>query len=262
MFKAGFLMLIFLLVSFTQKDNYRKVTNSCFGEGEHFEYRVHYGFLNAAEATVDVAPQIQMVNNRPCYKVMVVGKTVGAFDFMNKIRDTWHSWIDTTAIVAQKSYRNIQENNYRKEETVIYDQPNDQATVNVKGEAPETFKIPNYAQDAISAYFYLRVVDYNKIKVGDIVQVPAFFDRQIYQTRVKYRGREIVKTKFGKIKAIKLNPLMNSDNELFKGENSIRMWVSDDENRVPIRVEVDLWVGSMVMELRNYRGTKQDFKWL
>lgn len=51
------------------------------------------------------------------------------------------------------------------------------------------------------------------------------------------------------------------DNQLFKGENSIRIWVSDDANKVPIKVEVDLWVGSLVMEVRSFRGARNNFNW-
>ncbi len=257
------ILLSFVLVfcmAFIPKDGYRQVENKSFGVGEYFEYRVHYGLFNAAEARVMVSPQVQLVNGRPCYKVDIQGKTVGAFDWITRIRDNWQSWIDTVAIVPQKSYRNIQEDTYRKEETVLYDHSKDDAIVNDEA-GQKIYDIPNNAQDAISGYYFLRTIDFDKTNVGDIVQVPTFFDKQIYQMKVKYRGREVVKTKFGKINAIKLNPVM-PENQLFKGDNSIRIWVSDDVNKVPVRVEVDLWVGSMIMEVKKYGGLRQDFKWL
>ena len=253
------------LLSFIPRDGYRQIENTSFGPGEFFEYKVHYGLFNAAEARVSVSPQIQTVNGRPCYKVEIAGKTVGAFDWVSRIRDNWQSWIDTSAIVPQKSYRNIQEDKYRKEETVIYNHAKDErnaarATVTDEN-GQKNYDIPNNAQDVISGYYFLRTIDFNKYSSGDVINIPAFFDREIYSMKIRYRGRETVKTKFGTIAAIKLNPVLSTNNQLFKGDNSIRIWVSDDANKVPVRVEVDLWVGSMVMEMRKYGGLRQDFKW-
>jgi hypothetical protein len=93
-----------------------------------------------------------------------------------------------------------------------------------------------------------------------VVEVPTFFENSVYKLKVKYRGRDVVKTKYGKIKALRLTPIM-PNNELFKGENSIRIWVSDDANKVPIKVEVDLWVGALVMEVSSYRGARNTYNW-
>ncbi len=113
--------IIFVLgTGFASLNAYRRVVNTSFGPGEHLEYRVHYGFINAAEAVVDVSPTLYKVNERPCYRVNVDGRTVGAFDLVTRIRDTWRSYIDTSAILPQKFYTNLQENNYRKEENITF----------------------------------------------------------------------------------------------------------------------------------------------
>jgi hypothetical protein len=88
-----------------------------------------------------------------------------------------------------------------------------------------------------------------------------FFDDEIYNMRVKYNGKGIVRTKYGKINVIKLNPILPKNN-MFDGEDAIRIWVSDDRNRVPIKIEVDFAVGGATMELKNYRNTKYQFNWL
>jgi hypothetical protein len=79
--------------------------------------------------------------------------------------------------------------------------------------------------------------------------------------RVKYRGKGMVKTKFGKIRAFKITPMMPK-NKLFDGEESIRIWVSDDANKIPVKVEVDLFVGAIELDIRNYRNLKHEPKWL
>ncbi|PRY40851.1 uncharacterized protein DUF3108 [Spirosoma oryzae] len=238
---------------------YRRVVNNSFGPGEHLEYRVHYGFLNAAEATVDVSPTLYKVNERPCYRVNVDGRTVGAFDLVTRIRDTWRSYIDTSAILPQKFYTNLQENDYRKEENITFNH----ATNTVKAEERterDVFHVPDNVHDLISGYYFLRTIDFTHIANGQVLEVPAFYDDMVYNMKVRYRGRQVLKTKQGKINVIRLHPVLPS-NKLFKEEESIRIFVSDDVNKIPVKVEVDLWVGSMVMDLRQNSGLKQDLKY-
>ncbi|MFN8344507.1 MAG: DUF3108 domain-containing protein [Spirosomataceae bacterium] len=253
------LLLLMTATAFSAKDSYRRIPQTSFGTGERFEYRVHYGIFNAANAVVEVSPQIQYVNGRPCYKINIVGTTLGAFSWFAKVRDEWQSWMDTSAIVSQKFYRNIQENNYRKVETTVFNHDTDDAVVTDEN-GTKKFDVPNHIQDAISGYFYLRTLDFTKLSPNEVVDVPTFFESSVYKLKIKYKGKDTVKTKFGKIKAFKLAPIM-PNNELFKGENSIRIWVSDDANKVPIKVEVDLWVGSLVMEVSSYGGARNSFKW-
>ncbi len=254
-------LFIVVATGFVAKDeDYRKISNNSFVAGENFEYKVNYGLFSAAEASVSVSPQVTNINGRPCYKISVHGKTLGAFDWLANIKDNWQTWIDTSAIVPQKFYRNIQENKYRKEEVVVYDHSKNSALVNDENGA-KTYNTLNNAQDAISGYYFLRTIDYSKYNPGDVIQIPTFFDKESYTTKIRYRGRETIKTRLGKIKVIKINPIL-PENQLFKGENSIRIWVSDDINKVPVRIEVDLWVGSMVMEMRRYSGVRQEFNWL
>ena len=249
-----------LATGFTYMDAYRRVSNTSFGPGEHLEYRVHYGFLNAAEAIVDVSPTLYKVNDRPCYRVNVDGRTVGAFDLVTHIRDTWRSYIDTSAILPQKFYSSLQENKFRKEENITFNH----ATNTVKAEESterDVFKVPDNVHDFISGYYFLRTIDFNKLNTGQILEVPAFYDDTVYNMKVRYRGKDVIKTKQGKINVLKINPVL-PQNKLFKDEESIRIFVSDDVNKVPVKVEVDLWVGSMVMDLRRNDGLKQPLKYL
>lgn len=250
--------ILLLASGFTYLNTYRRVVNTSFGPGEHLEYRVHYGFVNAAEATVDVSPTLYKVNDRPCYRVNVDGRTVGAFDFVTTIRDTWRSYIDTSAILPQKFYTSLQENKYRKEENITFNH----ATNTVKAEERterDVFKVPDNVHDIISGYYFLRTIDFNRLPNGQIIELPAFYDDTVYNMKVRYRGKDVIKTKQGKINVLKLNPVLG-DNALFKKDESIRIYVSDDANKVPVKAEVDLWVGSMVMDLKRNAGLKQPLR--
>lgn len=186
------LWVLLIFPAFHAKDSYRRLAQTSFGVGEHFEYRVHYGIFNAADAVVDVSPQIQYVNGRPCYKISIVGTTLGAFSWFAKVRDEWQSWMDTSAIVSQKFYRNIQENNYRKVETTLFNHATDDAVVTDEN-GSKKFDVPNHIQDAISGYFYLRTLDFNKLQPNDVVDVPTFLESSVYKLKVKYREKTQLK---------------------------------------------------------------------
>jgi hypothetical protein len=254
---SGFFLLGLITCGFVGNDSYRRVINQSFTTGEVLEYRVHYGIINAGEATIDVSPSLYKINNRVCYKVNVFGRTTGVFDWTLRIRDTWRSYIDTAAFVPQRFYINIQEGRYRKEETVYFDHTKHTVqSVEVNSDTKE-FKIPPNVQDIVSGYYYLRTIDFDQLKEGTVINVDAFFDDEFYDFKIKYLGKEEIKTKFGKINTVVITPIMPT-NSLFKGENPIRVWISDDTNKVPLKVEADMVVGAVAMDLKGYKGLRKD----
>ncbi|MEO6287413.1 MAG: DUF3108 domain-containing protein [Dyadobacter sp.] len=254
------LLILFSFKQYEEKsEQNRVVPNKSFCTGERVEYRVHYGFINAAEAKVEVGKNVSMINNRPCFRVNVTGRTVGAFDLISRVRDTWRSYIDTTAILPHMFERQIQENKYRKEEKIFFNHSKDQAVSSIKDET-KTFNVPNNIHDIISGYFFLRTINFEKVTEGEIIEVPTFFDGQVYKLRVRYVGRDVIKTKFGKTKVLRLNPLI-PDNKFFKDEGAMRLWVSDDSNKIPLKAEVELKIGSLEMDLKSYKGLRKDLVW-
>jgi len=261
--KLPIILSVFLITaiffSFKQFEQNRVVVNKSFGFGEKVEYRVHYGFINAAEAKVEIEKKLNVVNNRPCYKINVTGRTVGPFDLISRVRDTWRSYVDTSAILPQAFYRSVQENKYRKEETVTFNHNKNLAISNVKEES-KTYNVPHHVHDIISGYFFLRTINFEKINEGEIIEVPTFFDGEVYKLRIRYVGKDVIKTKFGKTRVLRLNPLI-PDNKLFKGEGAMRLWISDDSNKIPLKVEVELVIGSLEMDLKSYKGLRKDLTW-
>lgn len=245
--------------SFKQYEQNRVIPNHSFCTGEKVEYRVHYGFINAAEAKVEIAKSVSVINNRPCFKVNATGRTVGAFDLISRVRDTWRSYIDTSAILPHMFERQIQENKYRKDERVMFNHNKDQAISSEKDET-KTFNVPNNIHDIISGYFFLRTINFEKVSEGEVIEVPTFFDGEIYKLRVRYSGKDVIKTKFGKTRVLRLNPII-PHNKLFKGESPMRLWISDDSNKIPLKAEVELVIGSLEMDIKSYKGLRKEITW-
>ncbi|QDA60811.1 DUF3108 domain-containing protein [Hymenobacter jejuensis] len=249
-----------LLTSFGPNDVMRAVPNTSFTRGEVLNYKVHYGLINAAEATIEVANDIHRINDRPCYKATVTGRTTGSFDLFLRIRDTWRSYIDTTSILPQRFFRNIEENHYRKKETVDFDHARDVVMVEVRKKEKDppkqgTYKVPNNVQDLVSGVYFLRTINYDQRRIGEVIRVQGFFDEEVFNMDVIYKGRETVETKAGNIRAIKLVPKMPS-NKLFRGENAISVYLSDDRNKIPVLIQAEMFVGSVKVDMYKYQGLR------
>ena len=112
----------------------------------------------------------------------------------------------------------------------------------------------------VSAFYYLRNnYETDKIEVGDEVKLNMFFDEENYLFRLKFLGRETIKTKFGRIETLKFRPYVLAG-RVFKEQESLTLWVSADENKIPLKVKADLAVGSLRADLEAFKGLKHSFK--
>ena len=232
--------------------------NPSFKTGETIRYKVHYGLINAAEATVETSGSLDRVAERPCYRATVSGHTTGSFDFFLHIRDQWRSYIDTASILPLRATRDITEKGYHKKETVDFDHQRDIADVqNHDKENPTrtAYKIPNNAQELVSGFYYLRTLRYEHLKPGDVIKMPGFFDESTFNLEVVFKGRELVETKAGTIRALKLVPKL-PNNKLFRGEDAIKVYLSDYHNKIPVLFQAEMFVGSVKVDMYKCEGLK------
>ncbi|MBL7871799.1 MAG: DUF3108 domain-containing protein [Cyclobacteriaceae bacterium] len=263
----GFLAFI-LLTSFSseRRKDFIEIKNTSFGTGEVLEYRVNFGFFTVGKASTVVEKAIYTKNSRPCYKVDAYGETLGFVSWISKVNDQWGAYVDTAALVTHVSYRKIKEGNYRKDEVITYNHDKLEAEVKVKNketgvyEAPKYYKTPDNVRDMVAGFLYLRAIDFNKkYKKGDTLAISGFFEDTPYNMKIIYDGKETIKTKVGKIHCHRLVPIM-PDNKIFDGENSITCWMSDDGNRVPVKIQAKMFIGSTGIELTNFRGLRNQFR--
>ena len=264
--RLGILTLI--ISGFLSGDNaYRNLRNESFSPGEFLEYRVHLGFINAGFATLHISEDIYIINDRPCFKADIIGESAGILDIFYNVRDNWGSYIDTASIVPHRAYRYIAENRYRKNEIVNFEHSTDTAIVSKLDKKTRELKrkvyypIPKNVQDIVSGYYYLRTIDFNRMTVGDTLTVAAFFDEEVYHLNIIYLGKDEVKTKFGRINAFVLSPIMPT-NKLFRGNHPIKVWFSNDKNKVPLKIKAAMFVGSVEVDLKSHKNLRNPFSFV
>lgn len=257
------LSLLFLL-AFTGSDKpigNKKLKNSTFGIGETLTYRASIGIIHAAEATFQVDDRIHTVNGRPNFKIDVYAKTVGIFDVFQRVRDNWGTMMDTTHMIPHRSYRYIEEGKYRKNEIVNFEQDQNKAVlskldkVTRKVKETENFNVPENVQDLVSGYYYFRLMDFSKLQKGDTVSVKGFFDSELYDMKIVFEGKESLNSKLGEFKTLVFYPVMKQ-NKIFGSDNPVKMWISDDKNRIPLKIKVNLFVGSVDMDLKSFANLR------
>ena len=233
---------------------------SSFGKGEWFRFEMSYsGFLKAGEATITVNEA--MYENKPVHHVVGKGWTTGAISWFFKVEDRYESYFDKEKIIPYKFIRNIDEGGHTKNIEITFDQENNKAHVNnIKHNRKSVFDTKPNIQDMISTFYYLRDnLDVDNLNTGTEVHVDMFFDDENYGFKLKYLGKEIIETEFGKIKALKFRPYVMAG-RVFKEEESLTLWVSNDKNKVPLRIQADLAVGSLRADLEAFKGLKHPFK--
>ena len=101
-------------------------------------------------------------------------------------------------------------------------------------------------------------LDTENLKIGDEIQLDMFFDLENYGFKLKYLGKETIKTQFGKVATLKFRPYVMAG-RVFKEEESLTLWVSNDLNKIPLRIKADLAVGSLRADLEAFKGLKHPF---
>lgn len=253
--KITFLLFLctFSTVTFAQE-------SKAYKAGEWLKFRIHYGWLNASFATLQL--QSEKLDTIPVYHVVGKGKTTGLARVFFKVDDTYESYFGRYDNKPHKFVRNIDEGGYTKDYDITFDYSEKKALMNDrKNKKTFDFDINDNVQDLLSAAYHLR----NNFEAKDlrlnesIVMDMLYDDDGIYQFKLKFLGKEIVKTKFGKVECLKFRPYVQSG-RVFKEQESLTLWVSNDLNKIPIRIKADLAVGAIKADLDGYNGLKNQFK--
>jgi len=246
-----FLLLFITAISFGQKEAY--------GDGEWFKFRVHYGFVTAGYATLGV--ESKTLNGKKVHHVRGYGETVGVSRWFFKVEDDYQSYIDSEKNIPYKFIRKIDEGGYTKDIEVDFDHNLNKATVkDKKHNETSVFSFPEETQDMISAFYYLRNnLDTKTIKEGDVIEMNMFFDKENFKFQLKFIGREVLSTNFGRVNTLIFRPYVQSG-RVFKEKESLTVWVSDDDNKIPLLIKANLAVGSLKATLSEFKGLKHSFK--
>lgn len=229
------------------------VKNEAFTHGEFLEYRVYYdsyvtGKVTAGTATAEVKFESQEVNSRPTYHLVGTGKTKGAFSLFFKVDDRFESFVDRELLIPWKFVRKTKEGDYEYEDEVKFNQ--------LTGSYSSTRKnrpMPKGTQDLISSLYVARTYEMSDAKPGDDFPITFLLDDSIYVSVIRYVGKEDVMLEIGTFRCLRFQPLVVTGN-VFSQPYPMDIWITDDKNHIPLLIKSAVIVGSVKLELTDYKG--------
>jgi len=240
-------------VSIDTLPNYelRTIENTAFDVGEKLTYRIHYGFVDAGEAVLEVKPSKWKFSGREAYHVVGTGRSLGAFDWVFKVRDRYETYIDKEGIFPYRFIRDVSEGGYEIFQDYQF-HPDKRA---LKTHEKEEFATPEFIQDLVSSFYYARTLDFTNVKKGDLFEITTFVDGEVFPLRIKFVGKETIKLRNGKYRCMKFVPVIQ-EGRIWKSEEDLQIWITDDANKIPILVRSEILFGSIKMEVVDYENLK------
>lgn len=223
--------------------------------GETITFRIHYGFITAGSATLSTTKT--SYKGQPAFYVRGVGKTSGAAKAFFKVEDVYESYINEKK-EPLFYVRNVSEGSYTQHLQSTFNPANNTLVLVDKKHTDrpaKTVKVPNDIQDILSCFYYLRSLDNDKLKVGSVLKMNVWIDDELFPFQLKVVGTENLSTKFGKINCLKIVPSVISG-RVFKDKEGVTMWVTNDQNKLPVLIKAELAVGSLKASIDSYTNVK------
>ncbi len=250
--KKYFLLILFFAatvsVAFCQE--VASIVTPVFKEGEQLSYKLKYGFFTAAEAHLAVEATDKKFDGHAAYHIVADGKTAGAFDVLYKTRNRYETYVDQSTLLPYFYTENRREASYRHTDNVTFNH-NDEKITAAKGVFPFKGKV----FDFLSAYYFSRSIDVSKLKVGDTFDLKYFLEDGVHTLSITYVGKEKVDSNIGTFNCLKFNPTI-IPGRVFRKDSKLYLWVTDDNNRIPLKAHVELVVGSLTMDITNAKDLK------
>lgn len=244
------LVTLSFLVFIASAQTLENTKETVFIAGEELRYKLRYGFITAAEATLQVKQTDVKFSERSVNHLVAQGKTSGSFNIFYKVRNRYDSYIDQATLLPYLYTENIREANYKRNDKARFYQDQRKIVAN-KG----TFKALNQTFDLVSAYYFARSLDLTNISVGERIKLNYFLDDGVSELEIQYLGKERVKTSIGSFNCLKFSPVVQPG-RIFRKDGKLYLWITDDGNRIPVKAQAELLVGSLTMEITSAKGLK------
>ena len=224
-----------------------------YKQGEELLYLLSYGFIHGGNASIKL--ELTEYDNKKVYHAKLDAKTIGLTDKIFNIEDVYESFFDTNSCLPYKSIRNINEGNYKYYDEVFFTHQD----CTLYSQKSGKLKVPPNILDIVSSLFYLRRMDIEKFKKNEVITFITYFGDEIFPFPLRYRGKEIIKTKMGKIECFRFDPVVEVG-RIFESEDDMTFWITADKNQIPIKIRMKLVVGAVYCDLTEYKNILQDFQ--
>jgi len=228
-----------------------KPTVWSFKSGEELYYNVVYnwGFIWVDAARVNFKAKKEYLDGQKLFHFSSEGVSLKKYDWFFKVRDYYDSWASISDLKPIKYIRNSSEGSQKTDNTYHFDYRNKKIYTDTQSSSKsrklDTLQLLPCVFDLMTAVYYVRTLDLEKYKIDEKIPMSMIVDNEIYQLYGRYLGKETIRTRDKK----KFNCLKFSiklvGGTIFKGGEDLKVWVTDDNNRIPLLIEAKVMVGSI-----------------
>ena len=226
-----------------------------FRENEKVVLAVNYFNVEAGDLTLMVQP-FKSVNEKKAYHFSMNVKSNKMFSLFYAVDDTAETFVDFDSLVPMTHSLAGRETAQRKEIRTYFDWSKREATfwektISAKENEEEkkrkvVWTLEPYAQNVISALFYLRTFT---LTPGKRLAFRVADDGKNYVFNGEVLRREKLRTEIGEYDAVVVRPTFQLDGQ-FKPTGEILIWLTDDDRKLPIRIESKIKIGTLVAKLK------------
>ncbi len=260
----NYLYILFFFISVLSYSQSVKIENEntetklAFKGGEWLKFRISYSnFLNAGYSTIEVKDTKN--KSLEAFHITGKGKSSGFMSLFFSVKDDYQTFMYKESLKPYRFIRKIDEGGYTKDQEILFDYSTNEATVkNYKHNTETKHPISSDIQDILSSLYFLRNQNLNNLEIGQEIELQMFFDQEINNFKLHFLGKEVIKTKFGKIKTLAFRPMVQAG-RVFKEQESVTIWITDDKNKIPLRIKASLAVGSLRADLDAFKGLAHPF---
>ncbi len=252
------LFILFYTTIFAQTRSKDLLPTNQFKSGEYFKYRLIYKFSEAWVTAGNVIFELseRSVDNKHHTVLIAKGNTAPAFDIFYKVRDEYATVMETSTCLPKFFLRRVNEGGFKIHNDFNFFHESQKVIVEIQDSKSahiiDTMSFPTNTQDVISAILYCRTLDYNKLDSGQQFNFPIFLDNEVFHVGIKYHGKQQVSTESGDYNCLVLQPILISG-RMFSEVDKMRVYMTNDEQRLPVFIESPIKVGKIAAVLVKYK---------
>jgi Protein of unknown function (DUF3108) len=256
----GTCCIVLVSINFSQSNCVAE--NTAYSPGEELNYKVIYNWgmiwLESGKATFRVGSA--KIKNRTLYVFNGSGSTYPNYDWFYKVKDVFEAYVDSATLKPLIVNASIWEGSKKEKHNYVFNFQTKKAYTNItRGKNPaklDTVKTTECTIDVTTAIYYARNIDYSNCKKNDTVGLSLLIDGKVYPIYIRYLGKEKYNAgSLGYFNCIKFSPLL-VEGSIFKGGEGMKVWVTDDNNKIPLYIETPIVVGSIKVKLVSYKGLR------
>ncbi len=212
--------------------------------GEQLTYEISWLNITAGTAVMAVSGA-GTDGDRPLVKLITTTQSRPAITTFFPVDNRVESIVDPATLLPE--HLTFKRREGKKKEDIEYRFHQNEGTVTVvKGGATETLEMPPGTQDVISCLYYAR--SELSLQPGSSLTMNVHHDKKNRKVEVRVEEIEMVSGPWGKVETARVLVVMPFQG-LFLNQGNIRVWFTNDDRRIPVRMKAKVIIGSIVADL-------------